>query len=371
MRCEYCGRQIPENSKYCKYCKSRVSTSTDDCIRPHMPKKHCAGCGKELPGSTISDLCAMCTIRKRNREIEQQRKLEAAKEKQRAASGAARSYDRSDAFDQSVFERERDKYYKEETAERFTEAASHQKRGASGWKFRPPAANGKKKIRYPWVAALVIFLVLVRLVPILVSLFSNFASPKADRPSFSSVDNAAGEDWKKVTTPSHEISIETESGSRVDIEVPFPSEQTPESTPSIGEEEPAPVSTQRDEFIRDYVMPVTHHVLSSWIDAIQWVDYGEIYTDNYYIYIAGTTTTMPEGDDHLEESAFLFCMVMSEQQYLPLMLEWDSEMLFDTRELVSTDGTLALPSGGNLPGLEVGDPLFSAEDLLIQLDELE
>ena len=117
MFCSKCGREIRDDSVFCSYCGECVEEEPREagepcgdeeeapCVRPGAPKKRCSECGKELPSSTISDLCAMCTIRRRNREIEEERERRDAEPPNRDR------YDISDEFDQSVFERDRANYF--------------------------------------------------------------------------------------------------------------------------------------------------------------------------------------------------------------------------------------------------------------------
>lgn len=137
MFCKTCGKTIEEDSRFCAYCgthledgapedldweeadrrreaiesmagalanaavkkaKSGQWSQADHCVRPGAPRKICKDCGKELPSSAIDNICAMCTIRQRNRALEQERDRG-----DKAAQNRDR-YDISDEFDQSVFQ---------------------------------------------------------------------------------------------------------------------------------------------------------------------------------------------------------------------------------------------------------------------------
>lgn len=158
MVCKKCMRQIADDSVFCSYCGVPVEVQKeiedDDCIKPHMPKKHCTSCNKELPGSAIAPLCAMCTIRQRNRELEERRKND-------DKSYALRDrYDTSDEFDQSVFEQNKSNYYR---GDRFAQARTARDSGfghAAVMASLEPSPQKKNKVLIiVVVAVLCIFLI--------------------------------------------------------------------------------------------------------------------------------------------------------------------------------------------------------------------
>lgn len=77
MICKKCGRAIADESEACCFCGNNVvndetaaeqtgNGSQADNTWTGAPKKQCAVCGKDLPMSTVSDTCALCTMRSRN-----------------------------------------------------------------------------------------------------------------------------------------------------------------------------------------------------------------------------------------------------------------------------------------------------------------
>lgn len=121
MFCKECGVEFRDERKVCGYCGAArpsideweldwedaarlreerdVQTAqavvtpaprfgdADSCVRPGDPRQKCADCGKELPASAMSNVCALCSIRRNDRE--------AALERQRDAVRPAPRDDRS------------------------------------------------------------------------------------------------------------------------------------------------------------------------------------------------------------------------------------------------------------------------------------
>lgn len=125
MFCAKCGREIRDDSVYCSYCGVRIPDAEDEpqrpdssdtslqeqapCIQPGAPKKKCLDCGRELPSSSVNDICALCTIRRRNRELDEER---ARRDREEDLREARRDrYDISDEYDFSVFSQDQAHYY--------------------------------------------------------------------------------------------------------------------------------------------------------------------------------------------------------------------------------------------------------------------
>lgn len=180
MFCEKCGREIAEDSIYCAYCglelphqeeeldweeaarlreaaerragsimPRRVSSKQyhPGCVAPGAPKKKCPGCGKELPSSTVSDFCALCTMR---REHEEEKRAERAAEEQyerEVAAGKRDRYDISDEFDWRALQ-----------GDPPSQPPAAPSQPASGWNAEKKTVpvEGKRKKKTPWGLGIVI-----------------------------------------------------------------------------------------------------------------------------------------------------------------------------------------------------------------------
>ena len=168
MQCKYCSKQIVDDSIYCSYCGREVELEREedlhkqaDCIIPGAPKKHCAVCGKSLPNSTVSDVCALCTIKQRNQE-----RAEHLNDPPKQTSYQPKDrYDISDEFDNSVFEQNKNSYYRGEEEFSLEEEYSRPKKRSFKQSFpHDPAKKPKKGCAAPAVVIIIIVIVGLNLV---------------------------------------------------------------------------------------------------------------------------------------------------------------------------------------------------------------
>lgn len=341
MFCRKCGREIPEDSRYCCYCgikrpdqapkaaEPQPAVPDDDCIRPGMPKKHCFDCGKELPGSYIDDVCAICTIRRRNQEIEQER------ERKDESSANRDRYDISDEFDQSVFQGEQ--YYHEETARRFVH----------GKKYQSSSELDKPSRKSPLIGCLltvVIVMIFFSLLPLGLSVVLSYAQ-----------ENERFQSEAASSPAPEEIATDWAESQPEELDLSWDNSQPDPDTEYID-----PLSSFQ-LFFDEVLQPITIAVLQQnygWVEAALFAD--DVYTDGVYIYLPGTVA----GDESsvLEEESFLLCIMVSDSAFMPLMLSVGDETLFDVRDQVGTDGNLTefgeLISEDMGGDMQAGDPIF-------------
>ncbi|MEM1484700.1 zinc ribbon domain-containing protein [Oscillospiraceae bacterium PP1C4] len=318
--CNKCGRKISAGSSYCSYCGVSVSSERetanlnkdrkDDFLRPFMPKKHCVECKKELPGSSISDVCAICTIRRRNRELEQQRKADSQSSSQRDR------YDISDQFDQSVFQQDRAKYYREETANRFTPetTARSYKRYANP---NEPGINKKKGCLMPLIVLVVISLALIV------------------------VGLIASDEYFNQSTP---------------------------ETTVVEEYADAPIDQQYGEqdlprLQGESIQPAAEEEISAVVEADSIThDSGALRADGAHIYTYGTVDYYVEGE--LVSSDFELCLMVSGSYYLPLYLRIGEDVFYDNRNGIDRGGLITEEGVAFFEG-PAGSPIFDEEPIYL------
>lgn len=351
MFCRKCGSEIVEDSVYCSYCGVKIEEEPsgdepresapsaapaeqpdDGCIRPGMPKKRCSECGKELPGSSTSDTCAICTVRIRNRERAEQEKRD------EQANANRDRYDISDEFDQSVFEKERGNYYRDP-------AGYSDPRRKHGYDYYNPHKTRGDGSRKGCLIALVIAGVV--LIPFIltavIGLFS-FASATPEREP--------------------DLTVEPE------FSISEPAEPLPDDWNLPGQAGDNAYSYTVDEVYDYFLVPAAEETLSSmlWPDdefAVT-VHRDSLVSDGAYIYVSGLFSRTHEGV--YEEDPFVFGVMISELSYFPLSLFLSGEELFDYRYEIDNQGYLT-PEGAEVFGMEPGDQLF--DDPLFFLDELQ
>lgn len=365
MFCSKCGREIRDDSVFCSYCGDRVEEEPQEagepcggeaeapCIRPGAPKKRCSECGKELPGSTISDLCAMCTIRQRNREIEAER------ERRDSEPSNRDRYDISDEFDQSVFERDRANYFHGEdpgsrTQERPSRSAyAGRPEGALGGAERRPANRGCL------IAAIVVILV-VFVLPILSVLIFSFAAD-----SGSSMD-AALEVPAEASPADGDWWLDDENGSGWQADG--------ESEPVLDDSANVISTGSLDELFDQFIVSAAENTLYAMVPAYYEADSVAFHHDREQLAGDGALITTCGTADltvggRTKTDRFEVVLAMSPSYYHPLYLAVNGEPVFDIRDTVDRDGNVTA-DGAAFYEREEGASLFD-EETAIRLDDFE
>lgn len=363
MFCSKCGREIRDDSVFCSYCGECVEEEPREagepcgdeeeapCVRPGAPKKRCSECGKELPSSTISDLCAMCTIRRRNREIEEERERRDAEPPNRDR------YDISDEFDQSVFERDRANYFRgEEPGYRSQERPSR-----STYTGKPAGALGgadpKPANRGCLIAAIVV-IVVVFVLPILAVFIFSFAAD-----SQSSVD-AAIAPVSEASPIDGDWWPDDESDWQADDE----------SEPGFDDGANVISTGSRDELFDQFIVSAAESTLYAMIPAYYEADSVAFHHDREQLTGDGAfITTYGTADLTLggrtKTDRFEVVLAMSPSYYHPLYLAVNGEPVFDIRDTVDRDGYVTA-EGAQFYEREEGTSLFD-EETAIRLDDFE
>lgn len=339
MFCSKCGREIRDDSVFCSYCGDRVEEEPREaeepgaaeadapCVRPGAPKKHCAECGKELPVSTISDLCALCAIRRRNRELEEER------ERREAQPSDRDRYDISDEFDQSVFDRDRANYFHGEEPE------YRQQERPPRTPFYAPKPSGslggperKSANRGCLVAAIVIILV-VFVLPILSVLIFSFA---ADSHSSSADAFAAA---SEVSPVDGEWWVDDESAGD------WWTESSMDETDFSGDGARVIGTDSLDMLFDEFIVPAAENTLYAMVPSYYESDSvvfhhsrEELTGDGAFINTYGTADLTSDG--RTKTDRFEVVLAMSPSYYHPLYLEVNGGPVFDIRETVGRDGNI-------------------------------
>lgn len=358
MFCDKCGREIRHDSEYCSYCGTTVKSAeagasentnggspkdTHDapCLVPRAPKKHCTDCNKELPSSSISDVCALCTIRRRNRELE----------KDRANSDAAYAkldrYDISDEFDQSVFAG--NKYYKSnpdsEPLYRQPSTTQHVSPFKRNYK-EDDRKGGRRNLGFSWVAVIVV----IALIGIFGSI-SEFDEPKGEAPSSAAASDISSTIENELSDLSTSAGAElpgvpASSGGLVFYDwedLPRASLDESGSLPVMSEEGFVPQSYD------DITMRVSEITLLELRKMLTEqgatpselsVGNGKFSYDGAYLRSKGLLFYIDGNDSENSTMAFELCMMMSRTQYLILSASLDRVEQFDLRYAIASDGTL-------------------------------
>lgn len=371
MYCQGCGREIADDSTFCSHCGNKVEHEQightehqdSDCVRPGMPKKKCADCGKELPGSWIADICSICAMRKQNRD----RDAESERSQQWYAASSGDRYDRSSRFDQSVFERDRKNYYHDSALDgnaiRTAERDIDPKRGR--WQKQAFDDRPKlKKNRPGCVLAIFFFIIFSIIAPAL------FALIPAHLFSFG------------------ESHMETES---IPVSSNAPQMESVYTTESLNDDvfigtESLSGDKELDKLFSKYV---SHHCVDMlanyYEDAADadvlrevWFDLEDFTYSQAYIFVSGSThhlvfedeANIPVAleDDVMEVDRFELCLIGDTEgiYYIPVSLFINGELIYDVSDQIDRNGNfteIAQPELENPEDYLAGGPLF-IRDLL-------
>ena len=337
MQCKYCSKQIVDDSIYCSYCGREVELEREedlhkqaDCIIPGAPKKHCAVCGKSLPNSTVSDMCALCTIKQRNQE-----RAEHLNDPPKQTSYQPKDrYDISDEFDNSVFEQNKNSYYRGEEEFSLEEEYSRPKKRSFKQSFpHDPAKKSKKGCAAPAVVIIIIVIVGLNLV-------------------LDVAGGILGAFFDRIP----EIPAQEEAIASVPAEAEASYEENIQDIYDLSEFEPDAQEISQI-MIGDY-----------FTDAVDMVEYdfdteSQLYTEGAYVYYSGRIAYEQDGVSH--DDYFVTGFVVSETYYYPLYLEIGYEVCYDYRNEVDSNGCVTWEGAYNL-NLTEGDPILDEPILFFQ-----
>ncbi len=353
MFCAKCGREIRDDSVYCSYCGVRIPDVPEEaalssgaehhqpdtpCVQPGAPKKKCLDCGKELPSSTVSDICALCTIRRRNRELDEERERRDREEDLREERRDR--YDISDEFDFSVFSQDQAHYFRGEETE------DSQKRAKKAKTSRHSRSKGfnepPKKRRTGCLIAIIVAVVLITtalpaLFGVGIALFNSFSQPE----------------WEVHIPAQEEAPVLAQEDEAESI---LPEEDWETMIPAT----PGDAVSQQ-ELLDWFLIPELHYQLSNALEIL----YGqsnyevwgpEILPQEAQITMAGSLTLYDENGSVLELPYQIQVYPFSSMVFTSYV-ELDGAVLYDDSALLSLDGT-ATSEGAQIFGTEEGEPLL-------------